>query len=235
MYTMNGRIRYSECDAQERLTIPGIINYFQDCSTFQSEKLGRGVEVLKSEKRAWLLSSWQIVIERCPSMGEEVTAGTWATDFKGFYGTRNFMLQTKEGERLAYANSIWAYIDTESGHPVRLDEREVAAYGKEPALEMEYAPRKIKLPTEMTRLEPFPVRRYQIDTNNHVNNSQYVAMALEVLPEHVKVRQIRVEYQRAAVYGDRIVPKTAKEEKRIVTALCDLEEKPYAIVELTGE
>ena len=78
----------------------------------------------------------------------------------------------------------------------------------------------------------FPVRKYHIDTNEHVNNCQYVQMALEVLPEETRVRQIRVEYKKSAVLGDVIFPKVAREENRIVTELCDENGKPYAVIEI---
>ena len=51
---------------------------------------------------------------------------------------------------------------------------------------MEYESRKIALPKEAKELESFPVRRYHIDTNEHVNNCQYVQMALESLPKKIK-------------------------------------------------
>ena len=51
-YTIDGRIRFSEVDHTRRITLPGIVNYFQDCSTFQSEQLGYGMDVLKKEKKA---------------------------------------------------------------------------------------------------------------------------------------------------------------------------------------
>ena len=100
-------------------------------------------------------------------------------------------------------------------------------YGSEPALEMEYEDRKIRLPENLEEKPSFPVRKYHIDTNEHVNNCQYVQMALEVLPEETRVRQIRVEYKKSAVLGDVIFPKVAREENRIVTELCDENGKPY--------
>ena len=35
MYSFDSRIRYSETDADGRLTPEKLIDYFQDCSTFQ--------------------------------------------------------------------------------------------------------------------------------------------------------------------------------------------------------
>ena len=35
-YMIDGRVRFSEIDHTRKITVPSIINYFQDCSTFQS-------------------------------------------------------------------------------------------------------------------------------------------------------------------------------------------------------
>ena len=40
MYTFDSRIRYSEVGEDKRLTLISLVDYFQDCSTFQSEDLG---------------------------------------------------------------------------------------------------------------------------------------------------------------------------------------------------
>ena len=113
MYTIENRVRFSEIGEDGYLTIPAIVNYFQDCSTFQSEELGRGIEFLKDHKRVWVLNAWQIMIHRRPQLMEEIKVSTWPTGFDGLYGTRNFKLETKEGEMLACANSIWVYMDVE--------------------------------------------------------------------------------------------------------------------------
>lgn len=235
MYTIDGIIRFSECDTEKKITLPGIINYFQDCSTAQSESLGLGIDYMKEQRRAWILSSWQVVVDRYPELGEKTRIGTWATGFKGIYGTRNFCMKTKNGEMLAHANSIWVFVDVESGRPTRPKEADIRAYGNEPGLMMEYAPRKIKRPESAVAVDTFPVRKYHIDTNAHVNNCQYVQMALEVLTETLHITQVRVEYKKSAVYGDIILPRIAVEEGRTVVELCDMEENPYAVVEFIGE
>ena len=235
MYKLEGQIRFSECDTTKSITLPGIINYFQDCSSAQSEQIGHGIDYLKEKKKAWILSSWQIIVERYPKLGEEIEVSTWATDFKGLYAMRNFSMKTKSGEMLAYANSVWVFMDLAVGRPAKPGKEEVEAYGMEPPLKMEYAPRKIKLPEKAILVDTFPVRKYHIDTNNHVNNCQYVQMALEVLREDMRIRQVRVEYKKSAVYGDVILPKIAEETRRTVVELCDMGERPYAVVEFVGE
>ena len=104
-YSFTSRIRYSEIGEDGNLTLPGLINYFQDCSTFQSEAIGEGVAELKKRGCAWVLSAWQIHVRRNPSLGEAVKITTWASGFKGFLGMRNFTMETEDGEMLACANS----------------------------------------------------------------------------------------------------------------------------------
>ena len=235
MYTFDSRIRYSEIDHRGRITLPAIVNYFQDCCTFQSEDIGQGDAKLKKENHAWILSYWQIVVDRYPKMGEKIRICTWPTNFKGFLGDRNFQILDEDGKRVAYANSVWVYMDVEKGRPVKAPQEMVELYGVGEPLEMEYEPRKVTRAECVTELEAFPVRRYHIDTNEHVNNSQYIQMAMEMLDKDIQIRQVRVEYKKSAVYGDMIVPKIAKETDRIVVELCDTEGDLYAIVEFKEE
>ena len=98
MYTMSGRIRYSETDRSGKLPVPGILDYFQYCSVFQSEELGLGVKYLAERHRAWVLNSWQLEIVRLPVECEAVTVETWASGFDKFHGTRNFTMKDQDGK-----------------------------------------------------------------------------------------------------------------------------------------
>lgn len=231
MYTFDSKVRYSEIDHRGTMTLPALINYFQDCSTFESESLGFGVKAAKEKKKAWILSYWQVVVERYPELGEEITVGTFASDFKGLFGERNFVMLDKENNRLSCANSLWVYMDMEKGRPILPDKEEIEAYGTEPKLDMDYEGRKIRPAAEYEDREAFPVRKYHIDTNEHVNNCQYVQMAIEMLDQERVIRQVRVEYKKSAVLGDMIVPRTGDRDGRTVVELCTTEGELYAVVE----
>ena len=110
-YEFEGKVRYSEIDHRATMTLPALINYFQDCSTFQSEQLGYGMDVLKKEKKAWVLAYWQVIVKRYPKLCERITVGTFASGFKGMFGNRNFYMKDESGEQIACANSIWVYMD----------------------------------------------------------------------------------------------------------------------------
>ena len=236
MYTFKSRVRYSETDENGGLTLTGIMNYLQDCSTFQSEDIGLGISYLEEKRKAWWLSSWQIVIERRPLLGEEIIIGTWPYDFKGFYGYRNFTICDKQGNYLVKANSVWFLFDTEKERPVKIAPEDIRGYGtgKEARLEMDYAPRKIVLPEEFEAGEPVVVGKHHIDTNHHVNNAQYVEIAREAVSGDIEVSELRVEYKKAAVFGDVIYPRISRTEEGCVVALCDSQKAVYAVIWMRG-
>ena len=234
-YSFESRVRFSEIGEDGCLTLPGDLDFFQDCCTFESEQTGVGMEVLKEQKRAWVLSAWQVIMKRYPKLGENIKVTTIPYGFRGFIGMRNFILETMDGEKLAWANSYWSFINTETGLPEKLTPADTDPYDLGEKIEMDYAPRKIALPKEREVQNAFSVQKHHLDTNHHVNNCQYVQMALEFLPDDLQIAQLRVEYKKAAVLGDMIYPKLSKEADRIVVELCDEQAKPYAVLEFKEE
>ena len=140
---------------------------------------------------------------------------------RAFTDCRNFTIQDPEGNYLVRANSNWFFFDTEHGVPVRVGEEDIRGYGvgQEEKLSMDYAPRRIPLPAEYEEYPVIAVAAHHIDTNHHVNNAQYVEIAREVLPAGLLIRELRVEYKKAAVLGDQIIPRVSVEEGCYTIAL----------------
>jgi len=234
MYYFKSRIRYSEVDENGILTIGNAVNYLQDCSTFQSEDLGVGLDFLREHQAAWILSAWQIEFLELPHLKEQVIIGTWAYDFKGIYGYRNFQMKNEEGKELIKANSIWVYFDTIQGRPVKAAEEDRKRYGMEERLEMEYLPRKITVPEGGICQEPILIRRHHIDTNHHVNNGQYIQLAQDYLPPNLKPKRLRADYRKAAVLGDTMIPRVVPIEEGYIVIMEEKDGKPYVIIEFTN-
>ena len=226
MYELNSRVRYSETDIDAKLSLTGIMNYMQDCSTMQSEDAGVGIGYLGREKKAWLLSSWQIVIERRPVLGERIKVVTWPYAVKGLYALRNFAILDENGGYLVKANSYWFLMNTETGRPMRILESDTAPYGEfSPKIEM-------AVPKEMEETGRLVVMKHLLDTNLHVNNAQYVDIARELVPSGTEIGEIRAEYRKAAVLGDEIVVKRAREGMSHLVSLCNANGDVFANVEL---
>ncbi len=235
MYTFHSKVRFSEVDEKKKLSIASAVDYFQDTSTMQSEELGVGMDYLRERGLVWVMSYWQIVADRYPEMGEEITVGTFPYDFKSFMGLRNFCIQDVSGEMILKANSIWTLMDIRAGRPAKPSEEMLARYTLEEKLPMDYAPRKIFPEGEPVRQPEFTVTRQHLDTNHHVNNGQYIHMAQEYLPENFRIRQMRAEYRRSALLHDRIVPEVYAQEGKVCVSLNNPEGQPYTLIEFTSE
>lgn len=232
MYTFDSRIRYSEIAEDGRISVNAIIDYMQDCTNFQSEDLGVGLAWHKERGLMWVLNSWQIIIESYPKMGETITVGTQAYGFEKMLGFRNFLITDAEGGVVAKANSNWVLMDLKKGRPVVVTPEIGEVYGHAEPLEMDYAPRKIKIPDNGVPKDKFAVREYHLDTNHHVNNRQYVQMAMEFLGREAKVRELRAEYKKQAVLGDEIIPVVYKvNDRETIVSLNTDDGKPFAIVQ----
>lgn len=235
MYYFDSRIRYSEVDSEGYLTMAALLNYFQDCSTFHSEDLGLGIDYLKEHHLVWVTSAWQIVVEEFPRLCTPVRIGTAPYEFRAFLGFRNFAMKSPEGEKYyARANSLWSLLNTDTWKPVAPPLEMNEKYVLSEKLDMDYASRKIAIPEGGAIQEPVVVRKHHLDTNHHVNNGQFVDIAMEYLPEGFRLRQMRAEYKKQALLNDVLVPNVCTQEEKVVVALDDKDGKPYAIVEFTG-
>lgn len=231
MYSFQTKVRYSETDETGRMRLDAMVDYFQDCSVFHSESLGLGIGYLKERTLAWVLNAWQIVIETYPRFCDELTVATFPYAFKGFIGYRNFYMENQNGEKIVQANSIWSLVDISQMRPVKPDKEMEEKYTVEPKLDMEYAPRKIELPASCTREQEILVKAHHLDSNNHVNNAQYIRMAMDYIPAGKEIRTLRAEYKKQAVLGDVMIPFIGSKDGKCVAALCDTDEKPYAVIE----
>lgn len=236
MYTFDGRVRYSEVGIDGNMTLESIIDYFQDASTFHSEDVGMGVEYFKSIHQVWVLSAWQICVNRYPHLCEKIVTGTVPYEFHGFMGCRNFIMETAEGEVLAYANSIWTLLDTEKMRPVKSSMEMMERYGIGERYPMDYAPRRIAIQQNGENKAPFRVKQHHLDTNAHVNNGQYVRMAMDQIPADFVISQVRVEYRKQAVLDNEIIPYVAVNEDAdcYTVALNDTDGQAYCVVEMKG-
>ena len=258
MYTYDSRIRYSETDTSLQLTIEALINYFQDASTFQTQDAGAGWHYLHEQGLAWVLAYWQIDINRLPALYERVRIGTVPYALKGFFGLRNYCMDALDeegketGERLAAANSVWALMDMKDMVPARISEEHASHYVLGEKLGMEYRDRKIRLPKEGgVQGAEVTVHPHHLDSNGHVNNGQYVAIAMEALAESnseiashfgsgqgISIRRLRAEYKKQAHLADTLLPffheKTEESGGiRICTVDLRLGDDSCCVVELT--
>lgn len=228
-YVIDGRVRFSEVDEFGYIRCESIIDYFQDSSTFQSEDLNIGVEYLRERNLVWVVTSWQVEIIKYPKLGDKIKIGTFAYQFKSFMGNRNYYMLDENGEYLAKASSVWILLNTKTGKPEKANDEQKELYGIEEKLDMDYKNRKIDIPDNLIRKDEIKVSDEHLDVNHHVNNGQYIKLAIRCIKDLVRPNHLRVEYKNQARLGDVLVPYTDGE----IVDLRSTDGTSYCVVEVS--
>ena len=204
MYEMKIRVRYSEVDREGIARLHQILEYFQDCGTFQSEELGLGVEEDQKNHRAWYLIAWNVKIIRHPRMSEYIDVTTQAYKMRGFYGYRRYSI-------IEIAD---IYVEKDADKTVRIN-------------------RKISDDGEWKEYEPIEVTKQYLDSNNHVNNTVYALWTEDILPEGACAKEVRIDYRKAAMFKETIQVFVQQQEDIFKVKYIKPDGEIAALVEMT--
>ena len=214
MYSLNYKVTTSACDSEGRLKLYSALQMMQDCSEMWIDSEPGVKQYFTEQNMAQLLATRQVEIIRVPEYKEELKV---TTSVNPCYKTW----------------SMGAFVDKVAGKLKRVNDATIQSMTLETQLEMNYKDRRIILPkSDGEVLEPIRVLRADIDYNKHVNNANYVRMAMELLPEDYVVSGLRVEYRVAAKLGEMLVPTIYKNDNVIIVSL-SIGEDVSAIIEFS--
>ena len=220
MYSLNYKVTTSTCDSDGKLKLYSALQMMQDCSEMWIDSEQGVKDYFEKENMAQLLASRQVEVIRRPSFKEELTVTTSVYGMKSMFGFRNTFIYDAEGLPCYRTWSMGAFVDKGTGKLKKVNDQTISTMLLEPKLDMNYKDRRIILPKEGgTVLAPVAVQRADIDYNKHVNNANYIRMAMELLPEGFEVKGLRVEYRVPARLNDQLVPTVYQQDELFIVAL----------------
>ena len=231
MYTLNYKVTTSTCDSEGKLKLYSALQMMQDCSEMWIDNEPTARKFFNDNNMTQLLATRQVEVERVPRFKEDLTVTTSIYEVLPMYGFRNTFIRDAQGQPCYRTWSMGAFVDIATGKLARLSEDAIASLTLEAKQEMNYRGRRIILPKqEGTVLEPVTVMRADIDYNRHMNNANYVRIAMELLPEGFEVHDMRVEYRIAAKQGDLLTPTLYPIDGGYIVSLA-IDNQPSAIIE----
>lgn len=233
MYEMKIRVRYSEVDREGIARLHQILEYFQDCGTFQSEELGLGVEEDQKNHRAWYLIAWNVKIIRHPRMSEYIDVTTQAYKMRGFYGYRRYSIIDEQGATIVSAEAIWILMNTQKMLPMKVTKEIADIYVEKDADKTVRINRKISDDGEWKEYEPIEVTKQYLDSNNHVNNTVYALWTEDFLPEGACAKEVRIDYRKAAMFKETIQVFVQQQEDIFKVKYIKPDGEIAALVEMT--
>lgn len=198
-------VHYYEINKDAKATPIAMLNYLEECAVAHSESIGYGIDKLKEQGIGWILKRWSVHIIKYPARNEKVIVETWPSKFERFYAHREYMIKDQSGEIIGRVSSLWILVSIEKKRPQRIPKQLGEAYGLDPIKAVEESFSELFWVGEPELVKEFQVRRSDIDTNNHVNNTKYVEWILECVPpeiyEDYNLSDLEVEYKKEIDYG----------------------------------
>lgn len=230
MYSSTLKVIFSHIGEDGTLRLYELSKWFTDISIAHSESIGIGMEYLNPRHLAWLLTSWQIEIHRLPEYNESIRIETWPFDFRGAFGYRNYRILSDSDEVLVTGYAIWLHTNVEKMLPARVLEEEVNLYGGEEKLPMEYQPRKIEMPEDMTEVTRMQVAPHYADMYRHLNNSMYIDIASDYLKGQPAPNRILADYRKQFKVGEEVIIKTSLTDGQLYVGFYDTNDDLHVTV-----
>jgi acyl-ACP thioesterase len=171
-----------DADAFGHLAPAALAGYLQEAAGYSADALGFGMEALNRQGVTWVLARERVVLDAPVRLGETLTVETWPAGLDRLAALRDFRL-VRDGAEIGRALTTWFALDVKTRRPVRPDRLLPERLHAQP--EHVLPPAEPPLP-EVARPElerRFQVRLADIDANQHVTNSSYVAWVMEAVDE----------------------------------------------------
>lgn len=180
-YQENYIIPFELSDIKHDVNLPQLISYCISISGKHSTMLGRSDQYLFDHYHlVWIVTDYEIEINRLPKFKEEVTIKTEAMTYNRFFCYRQFEIRDLDGELLISILSYFALLNPESRKLAQIPDDLVAPYQSEFVKKIKRAPKLHALNGDIMTKD-YHVRYYDIDHNGHVNNSKYLDWMFDVL------------------------------------------------------
>lgn len=207
-YGEKHKVAYYECDVTGQMTQPAMLAVAIEISEAQSAALGRDSSFVKNLGVTWIITNYQITYTRLPRALETITVSTMAMEYNKFFCYRNFWLEDEAGNELVKIEAVFALMDLTSRKVTAVSDEIIAPYGSEKVKKIRRYPKLTKVEEEKSAFQPYRVRFYDIDSNNHVNNSVYFTWIFDVLgydflSKHTPL-STAIRFEKEVEYGNQV-------------------------------
>ncbi len=204
-YLCNYTVMYKDIDTNYNLRIRNLIEYIQESSIAHSDLLGYTVERLVEDNTSFILSNMHVKISRLPKYKEKFSIDTWVPKLKGFSSERAYVIRDESNTPIIWVSSKWVFYDTANRKPLKMTPNVIDLFKSSRGSQFETKYRDIDIDFEKISFTKSFVLRDEIDSNDHVNNTNYLKWAYNALPNsHYQKtpRNIIISFKNECVFGD---------------------------------
>jgi medium-chain acyl-[acyl-carrier-protein] hydrolase len=202
-------IRAFEVDANNRLKVNTILDYFQDAASNDAERLGFGYTNFIPKGLIWVLSWAKFEFLSYPKFDDEVKIQTWGKKQHKLYSIRDYLMFDSNDEIICRGTSAWLLLDSKSLRPKILPQifPEIKMHDSVDALTD--LPQKLISSSKKEESFKTQIRYSDIDLNQHANNAKYVELMLDCFDKEFHkeytIKSLTVSFNAESKYGDKIL------------------------------
>lgn len=214
-YQTTYEIPFYETDVNHCAKLPHLLSVALQVSGMQSQALGMSDSyVLDTYGLVWVITDYDMVIERLPMFAETITIETQATAYNKLFCYRDFTIYGQDGEKIMTIVATFVLIDFTTRKVSPIPEAIVTVYEPEFVKKVRRGPKYPVL--DDAEATNYHVRYFDLDMNGHVNNSKYLEWIYDVLPlsflQSHHPKHISLKYVKEIYYGHDIVSEVLLEE-----------------------
>ncbi len=212
-YTREYVLNYYDSDKNGQATPVILLKILAETSGWHTESIGYGHKKMEENNYTWMLSRWRVRFFSYPLAGEKITISTWTSKIDRFYANREFTIADDKGNIIAKASTLWIFIDLIKKRPIRIPTELYSYFNIIEEFNFDDFS-DFKEAHEVTDFHDFSIRRYDIDYNNHVNNTVYLSWFIEAIPDNIfenyQLKEFEINYKKETKYGN-IIKSGSKE------------------------
>ena len=213
-YKQNQLITYYMCDRTHHLTLSMLVNLLMEVSENHSAKLNREESFMRERGISWIILRYEFNVNRMPQYNEAVEIETFATEYNKLFTYRDFIVRDKKGEQLIEVNTTFAVMSNETRKMVRIPSEVVEPYEAVFSKRIRRSPKPVEVDVSKAQQKKFEVRYFDIDANQHVNNSKYIEWLLDSLSSSfLTVHDLQhgiITFDKEVKEGDAVTSKTSE-------------------------
>ena len=236
-YKKDFYVHYSDVDSNNHLKLSSLFNILQEIGCLHSDSAGYGLNQIPTTHLAWIVMAWRASIDRLPSWNEKLHVITWSRGSNSLYAYRDYEIYDENENLIVKGSSKWVLFNVLTNHIEKIPVSIIDCFCTEKKCSFNTPFSKLKEPSNSAFTFSYSVLRRDIDTNGHVNNNNYLQIALEALPEEFINRHfssVEIMYKHGAMLGDTINCFYAENEngEQIITMKSKDLSQLHAIVKL---
>lgn len=190
-YTSCFQIGFAHIGYENSITNSGILSLLEEAAGAHSSSIGCGLNDIPQTHISWVILNWKVQIFKRPKYLDKVTVKTWAREKTKIYSYRDYEIYDKNNNLLIIATSKWIFLDTEKSSILKIEDSFYDKYKPEnkSVFNIIDIP-KLTEPQNSVPTFEYTVRRFDIDINGHMHNTNYLNLAYEALPEKIYRNQL---------------------------------------------